>query len=408
MSTKHIVVSITARVLLPTCLFLLLAACVPLHGLITHWGREAEYHAPELNPRPTRKLLITGTNNPRVKLTFWLNFSTNKVGCRDLRLGAPFPSEHADRRSSGSEEKFTIEFYLDNYLPGACDWRLAGLQYHLTVPDIAPKATLVRQVAFGEGGPDSHRVELMCGPLLERSPGRVSISLGCSSEPKPVLSTNGARVEVSVSTPAMSMSDGRIQEDFFREMLSPRPTENTTRFNAYLDKLSLLRSFPAFAKNAGADIRALAIIGPLGSRRADSSVAHTYHVMTFVREGNGTRLNYLAMSGGSIVYKKTRLLGTSDTATLLSDLLALPGLSDRGLSAAEIAATLPDNGLGDFRFNILAGDFSSLPRRVKIADISTLSRWTIPKRATSGTRDQWDEFLDLLHAKLESTYQRSE
>ena len=156
--------------------------------------------------------------------------------------------------------------------------------------------------------------------------------------------------------PLCATAAGPTEVDFFREMLAPGATDNTAKFNAYykdafvIDKLKLLLSFPKFARQAGKPVRALLIIGPAGP-------LWTYQVITLVEENSQIRCNFIVMPHARITGKSTGLFSKAEIEQFLGELQTSPLLTDPGTTPAEIASSLPDNDLGDFRFNLLVAGF---------------------------------------------------
>ena len=98
-----------------------IAATLTLLGSCTTAG----FSSPDRNPSPQAKLVIVGTKDPGTEVHFRFSFSTHNPECEEKRLmEGSFPKIREDTVTAraGSAE-FTVEYFLDKYLAGNCDWR---------------------------------------------------------------------------------------------------------------------------------------------------------------------------------------------------------------------------------------------------------------------------------------------
>jgi hypothetical protein len=129
------------------------------------------------------------------------------------------------------------------------------------------------------------------------------------------------------------------QSRFLDECLTPGPTQFTPEFDAYhvdsysVNKLELVETLPRAARGRGLRLRALLIVGPLGS-------LWSYSVFTFLVERGGIRINALAMPHARITEKSTALL-TPHQFSLLSEHLRqlsfVRAVRDPGALQAELS-----------------------------------------------------------------------
>ena len=126
------------------------------------------------------------------------------------------------------------------------------------------------------------------------------ISLLFSAFPLPIAAQE--RSECAAGALLDSLQPSR--EGFFREVLFAAGSARTPRFDDYtpgsyhVDKLDLADGLPPVAEKCGLMLEALVVVGPVGP-------LWTYHVIVFLREEPGLRLNTLAMPHARITGKAT-------------------------------------------------------------------------------------------------------
>ncbi|MFQ5799752.1 MAG: hypothetical protein ACE5H0_13810 [Bacteroidota bacterium] len=140
--------------------------------------------------------------------------------------------------------------------------------------------------------------------------------------------------------------------NFFHEVLYPRATECTPRFNNYTegsyhpDKLDLLEGLPTYAKEHGQTLRGLLVIGPV-------LPFWTYHIVALIHEGEIVRINHLVMPQATIAAKSTKLITKKDASEYLRRIASSPILTKAGLSTADVKAKLNPTRKPDLLFDLL-------------------------------------------------------
>lgn len=144
------------------------------------------------------------------------------------------------------------------------------------------------------------------------------------------------------------------RENFFREVLYAQLTEITPLFDDYtpgsyhVDKLDVFRGIPRLAAEEHLRLRGLIVIGPSG-------FLWSYHMIVFIEEDSGIRVNLLRMPHARITLKSTgkipaRRYGQFMKAILETGLLSknLPPKGD-----CEIC------GYPEYDYEILLADWSA-------------------------------------------------
>jgi hypothetical protein len=149
------------------------------------------------------------------------------------------------------------------------------------------------------------------------------------------------------------------REGFFREVLFAKPTGRTAAYNDYtpgsyhVDKLDLAKNLPDVALRCGVTLRSLLVIGPIGD-------LWTFHVITFIQDGDSIRVTSLVMPHARITGKGTlrAARGRIDEA-----LLAIIGSSLTHLGFPNPPDSLKDSVSRDFSYNLLLARYTdSSPR----------------------------------------------
>lgn len=167
-----------------------------------------------------------------------------------------------------------------------------------------------------------------------------------------------------------AFADGPSHDDFLAELIAPAETKMTAHFNSYYKngfefaKFAVLNTFTKYTKKRDLQPEGLIVVGPLGPM-------WTYHTITLIREKDGVRANSLAMPHGRITYKASALLSEADAKQFLEFLDTSPLLADRGQTVQQIDAALPkdEDGMDEYRFNVLYINYSSGRPVVRIGDI---------------------------------------
>lgn len=119
------------------------------------------------------------------------------------------------------------------------------------------------------------------------------------------------------------------REGFFREVLFAPGSARTPRFDDYTpgsyhaDKVDIAEGLPPVAKKCGLVLEGLVVIGPVGPLWA-------YHVIVFLREGSGIRLNTLVMPHARVTGKGTAVINPTELTeffqVVASSTVLRPGL----------------------------------------------------------------------------------
>jgi hypothetical protein len=142
------------------------------------------------------------------------------------------------------------------------------------------------------------------------------------------------------------------RDDFFREVLEPRPLPTSASFHDYapdsyhIDKIEFWKEFPSFVHSAGHQLQGLAIFGPTGPLWA-------YYVFAFLKEGDRVRVNQVVFPHARLTAKQTAVLSRAEAEQWLSSWSSIPGVTEIAPDPTLLAAQLPANDLGDFRFDLL-------------------------------------------------------
>jgi hypothetical protein len=142
------------------------------------------------------------------------------------------------------------------------------------------------------------------------------------------------------------------REDFFRELVEPRPLPTSASFrdgapdSYHVDKLELWREFPSFLRSRGLELRGLVILGPTGP-------LWSYFLFAFFDEGERVRVNEVVFPHARLTAKQTGLLTREQAEAWLATLAGLPGLQEIPPVPEALEAGLPPTDLGDFRFDLL-------------------------------------------------------
>lgn len=111
---------------------LAIAATLTLLGGCT----TANFSWPDRNPSPQAKLVIVGTKDPGTEVHFKFVFSTHNLECEEKRpMEGSFPKLREDTvtAKAGSAE-FTVEYFLDKYLAGNCQWQPIAIEMATNFP----------------------------------------------------------------------------------------------------------------------------------------------------------------------------------------------------------------------------------------------------------------------------------
>jgi hypothetical protein len=101
------------------------------------------------------------------------------------------------------------------------------------------------------------------------------------------------------------------REGFFREALFAAGSARTPRFDDYTpgsyhaEKLDIADGLPLVAKKCGLNLEGLVVVGPIGPLWA-------YHVIVFLRDDKGIRLNTLVMPHARITGKGTVVVAPAE------------------------------------------------------------------------------------------------
>lgn len=139
---------------------------------------------------------------------------------------------------------------------------------------------------------------------------------------------------LSCSAKADAHDGPDYRSHFFDEVLSPSATEWTPRFDDYqptsyhVDKLDLARNLPAYAARRGQELRGVLVVGPVG-------FMWTYHVFTFVREGEHLRVVATALPHARVTGKSTAAISEADYRALNALISRVAGVAQ----APSLAAT---------------------------------------------------------------------
>ncbi len=188
------------------------------------------------------------------------------------------------------------------------------------------------------------------------------------------------------------------REDFFREVLAPRPLATSASFHDgapdsyHVDKIEFWEEFPSFARGAGHQVRGLAIFGPTGPLWA-------YYVFAFLEEGERVRVNQVVFPHARLTVKQTGVLSRAEAEQWLSKLSSVPGVREIGPDPKSLAGRLPPNDFGDFRFDLL------------VLHPMDPTRAFISGELTKGPQTERSELyahLNALLSRLEPTYKHGD
>ncbi len=145
------------------------------------------------------------------------------------------------------------------------------------------------------------------------------------------------------------------REGFFREVLYAAGSARTPRFDDYTpgsyhaDKLDIAEGLPLAAKRCGAVLEGVVVVGPLGP-------LWSYHVIAFLKEDSGVRLNTLVMPHARITGKATATISPGDVADFFRALSSSPALKP----GRPVWSDTTMAGLArDFSYDFLAIRFGS-------------------------------------------------
>ena len=145
------------------------------------------------------------------------------------------------------------------------------------------------------------------------------------------------------------------REGFFREVLFAAGSARTPRFDDYtpgsyhVDKLDLADGLPPVAEKCGLALEALVVVGPVGP-------LWTYHVIVFLREDPGLRLNTLVMPHARITGKATGHILRDRFTDFLDQLPSSPVLTTGRPTWSDTATTRLAR---DFSYDFLAVRFGA-------------------------------------------------
>jgi len=175
----------------------------------------------------------------------------------------------------------------------------------------------------------------------------LSVLLGCGSMSRDATSPAPSAGRTSVQRAGMP-----TREDFFQEVLEPRPLSTSASFHAYspdsyhVDKIDFWQEFPSFARSKGHQLRGLVIFGPAGPLWA-------YYVFALLDEGHQVRVNQVVFPHARLTAKQTAVLSQAESDRWLSAWSTIPGVTEVPPESGSLALRLPLDDLGDFRFDLL-------------------------------------------------------
>lgn len=217
--------------------------------------------------------------------------------------------------------------------------------------------------------------------------------LGCAGPSPPATAPASSERDEAVQPTAMP-----TREDFFREVLEPRPLPTSASFHDYapdsyyIDKIDFWKEFPSFAQGEGHQLQGLAIFGPTGPLWA-------YYVFVFLEEGDQVRVNQVVFPHARLTAKQTAVLSRAEAERWLGLLSSIPGVTEIPPDPNSLAGRLPANDLGDFRFDLLVV-YPIDPTRVFISGVLA--------EGSQGERPELYAHLNALIQRLEPTYEHGD
>jgi hypothetical protein len=98
---------------------------------------------PELNSSAHNLVVLRGQKDSSIELWLGLEFVTTSDQCRSRSLvqsmvGAPIVEQSFEDfvRVPAGQTNFSVQFFLDRYLPGRCAWRPTGFDHVQFVPEL--------------------------------------------------------------------------------------------------------------------------------------------------------------------------------------------------------------------------------------------------------------------------------
>lgn len=181
--------------------------------------------------------------------------------------------------------------------------------------------------------------------------------LGCESTAPPrggsSARARGARGAAFLQKDASGWSTEVLgEEKFFREVVDYRPLPTSGSFDAYgfepygVDKVAFWKRFPGYAEHVGTNLEGFVILGPRGG-------LWTYWVCGFFRAGLGMRVNCVVFAHSRLTYKATGVLSAASSSAWFRRFGELESARAVSPNPDRIENSLPQDGRGDYRFEML-------------------------------------------------------
>ena len=108
----------------------------------TELAQNRYFDRPEINPSPQKSLVIQVHKDPRIELWLDSSFGTVNEECWNRTaiayfLGAPKVAQgvYDSVRLPAGQSDFSVQFFLDRYLPGRCKWQPMAIGHSEFLPE---------------------------------------------------------------------------------------------------------------------------------------------------------------------------------------------------------------------------------------------------------------------------------
>lgn len=171
-----------------------------------------ESDRPELNSAPHHLLFLRGEKDPSIEVWLGVQFATTNEQCQSRsqfqsQINALFRDQSVGNlvRVPSGQTNYSVQFLLDQYLPGRCGWRPVGIVHTEFVPDSNTGSIALSGVTtIRDDGVSELAIEWICQQKSYslKGSGPLPLHLSCMShnkigKPDPPISTDGAVIDMN-------------------------------------------------------------------------------------------------------------------------------------------------------------------------------------------------------------------